>query len=91
MAKAPKRERRRLATAELWLQVAMTVQEWADGVSDARTGWLAFAEWDPEDPLRQLCERYQLSPSDLRKLLEAMADQLEARAVRAGYADAWVA
>lgn len=83
-----KRERKRLATSELWLQLAMTAQRWADEVVGKTSGVLPFVEWQADEPLKRLCATYELTPEDLSALLTIMAGSLEARAERSGYADA---
>lgn len=86
----PKRERTRLAKAEVWMQLAMTAQRWADEVADVPgTGTLPFAEWPADDPRRELARRYGLTPAELAQVLASVADQVENRAMAAGYEQTW--
>lgn len=87
--KVPKAERKRLAKAELLLDVAITVQRWADDLS-GKNDTAPFSEWGEDDTFVRLCRVYGLTPADLSKIAEGIADQLEGRAERAGYADAWI-
>lgn len=80
-----KRERVRLAKAELLLYLARAAQNWGDAVSDADDQTRPFAEWPDHDPLRKLAATYDLTGADLGRICTQLADQLEARAERAGY------
>lgn len=91
----PKRRRTKLAKSELWLALAATAQRWSDEVGDKPgTGTLPFAQWGTApgdmDPFHELCQRYDLSAADLSRILEHIAEQLENRALRNGYDEAWV-
>lgn len=88
-AATPKAERRRLAKAELLLALACTAQRWANEVTDQDGRCRPFAEWPPDDPLRTLCRTYDLRPADLGRVLTEIADEVERRAMRAGYDDHW--
>jgi hypothetical protein len=83
--KRRKSQRRRLASAEVWMQLAMTTERWKAEVTDNSPRTTPFAEWPDDDPLKLLCTTYDLTPADLAKLLDTIGAQLEARATRAGY------
>jgi hypothetical protein len=87
---APKRQRARLAKAELLLHLACTAERWRREVTDEEPGTLPFADWPPDDPLVELCRRYALAPADLARLLDQIGQEVESRALRAGYEEAWV-
>lgn len=82
--------RRRLARAELWLQVATDVERLRASVLDEKPGVLPFAEWPDDDPLRVLCARYDLTPTDVARELDRIGEELERKAYAAGYEEAWV-
>lgn len=86
----PKRERMRLAKAELLLWLAVKAADWAGQVDD-RPGapTRPFAEWSPDDPFRKMAETYALTGADLGRILDRIGDELERRAERAGYAETW--
>jgi hypothetical protein len=91
---APKRERRRLARAELLLHLAVTVERWGKTLVEAGTGEGAarnpsVEEWGRDDPLGALCRTYGLSPADLAQECHRLGDEMEKRALRAGYAEHW--
>lgn len=83
-----KRERCQLAKAELLLQLAVTAQRWTDELRD-KNGGLPVAEWPADDPFITLCRTYRLDPADLGAVAEQIADELEQRAIRAGYDRGW--
>lgn len=83
----PKRERSRLAKAELLMHLAMTVEDWSKSLADANPGTRPVVEWPDNDPLVALCRTYRLTPADLSRLCHRLGDELENRAERAGYAD----
>jgi hypothetical protein len=88
----PKRQRTRLAKSELWLLLAMKAQEWADDIAKSTrpdAGITPFERWGAEDVFVDLATRYGLSPADLARLLTACANELENRAERSGYGEAW--
>jgi hypothetical protein len=87
--RVPKAERKRLAKSELLLNAAVTVQRWANDLT-GKNPTAPFSEWGEDDPFVSLCRRYDLTPADLAKIAEGLAEQLEARAIRAGYEEAWV-
>lgn len=78
----PKRTRTRLAKAEMWMAVAASY-----AVQD-----LGKPSLDPQDEslADQLREKYGLSQADMDRLAEQIGDELEKRAVRAGYGDVWL-
>jgi hypothetical protein len=85
-----KRERTRLAKAEVWMQLATTAQRWSDEVANAPTArTIPFAKWPADDPRVELAARYGLSAADLAKLLASVADQVETKAMAAGYEETW--
>jgi hypothetical protein len=84
-----KRKRVKLARAEMWLQLAMTAQRWADEVAGTQPGAvLPFAEWPTDDPIVEVARRYGLTQVDMVRLLTDLAQSVEDRAVRAGISDA---
>lgn len=58
--------------------------------ADGRLRVIPFDQWPDDDPFRRLCRVYQLSAGDLAKVLTEIGGELEVRAMRAGYEDAWV-
>ncbi len=90
VARTPKRERLRLAKAELLLDIAIQTQKLAEGCGDRSTRHTPFAKWADHDPIRQIALAYGLSGKDLDKILTKIAGELEARAMRSGYEEAWI-
>lgn len=89
--KVSKARRMQLAKSELWLAAAVWAQRHADSCADKPgCGTKPFDEWHPDDPEVTIARRYGLTGGDLGKAWEALAAELEARAMRAGYDDAWV-
>lgn len=91
LGEAPKRRRVQLAKSEVWMFLATTAQRWADDVAD-RGGGRPFAGWEKEgevDPFHELGRIYGLDQTDLAKLIEDQAAQLEYRAIRAGFEETW--
>jgi hypothetical protein len=88
-AGTPKRDRQRLARAELLLQLAVFADQQAKACRSERADLIPFEAWPDDDPLRVIARTYQLTGPDLAKLLDELAGQIEARAERAGYADHW--
>lgn len=82
----PKAERRRAARAELLLQLARSADRWAKELRN-QDGGLPFEQWHEDEPLRQMARDYALTAEDLAKLADALAKQLEDRAIRAGYGE----
>lgn len=78
---AGKRERLRLAKAEMWLAVAAS-----HAVSDLGT---PNAKGEPFGLEADLIRKYGLSMADLRRLGGQIGDELERRAERAGIDQAW--
>lgn len=89
MPKVRKAARMRLLKAELLIELASVTLRWANDVSDADTKTIPFAEWPHDDPLRKLADTYDLTGDDLAKILNQLGDELENRADRAGYDEAW--
>lgn len=85
-----KRERSRLAKAELWMHAAAWAENHARQVEGSGAGMLPFDQWPEDDPMRQLCITYALTPADVARLLRSIGAELENRAMRAGYEQAWV-
>lgn len=91
----PKRKRRKLAKAELYMLAAIWAQGHADEVGykveDGETEdgeervLLPFSLWPEDDPLVEICETYHLSQNDLERLLTDVGQEMENRAVRLGY------
>lgn len=87
---APKRERMRLAKAELLAHLASTAEGWRADLLHERPAWCSPPEeWPAEEPLVTLARTYDLSFPDLARICDALGDELEARAIRAGYDDHW--
>lgn len=93
-----KRERSRLAKAELLMVLAVKAEQWASDIDPARIGQtpadrglLPFEEWDKYEPdvFRSLAKRYGLDQHDLGRLLTSIGDELENRAIRAGFDEHW--
>lgn len=83
-----KRERTRLAKAELWMLLASTAERWANDL--AGNGPVRpFEEWGDDDPMVAVARRYQLTPADLARLMGSIADQVETRALKAGFEEHW--
>lgn len=82
-----KRERTRLARAEMWLQLSMSAQRWADEVTDNSPDSKPVAEWSPDEPLLVIMRTHDLSQADLGRLLTTMAQQLENKAIASGYGE----
>lgn len=78
------RERRQCAKAVLLLHLAITAGRWADEVMD-RGDLRPFDEWSAGDPRQELLDHLALTKPDLDRVLNELADELEARANRAGY------
>lgn len=82
-----KAERQRLARAELWMQLAMSAERWKNELTvPGRSA--PFEDWPEDDALKRLCRVYDLTPGDLARVAEGIAEQLEARALRNGYDEA---
>lgn len=82
----------RLARSELLVFLAVKTLHWQqmlDGTDQAKGKVLPVEEWPEDDPFRILCRTYDLKPTDLAKLLHGLGDDLERRAERIGYAEAW--
>lgn len=89
--KVSKTRRMQLAKSELWLAAAVWAQSHADSCADKPgCGTIPFEQYPADDPERQLARTYGLTGLDLAKAWEQLAAELEARAMRAGYDDAWV-
>lgn len=86
--------RTRLARSELLLFLAVEAEEWRRAVENRHPSYKPFEEWsnepDEEDSLAKLARVYDLTGADLGKILGGLGDELERRAMRAGYDEAWV-
>lgn len=85
----PKSRRRQLAKSEFLLLLGVTVDRWRREVTDNEPGCLPFAQWPGDDPMRSLAHTYDLTPTDLAKVLSELGTEMETRAMRAGYEDTW--
>lgn len=90
VADVPKRQRTRLAKAELLLLLAVHCEGTAADVDGTSGRTRPFSEWGDDDPLRDLCHRYGLGQADIARLCRGIASELENSAMRRGYEDAWV-
>lgn len=79
-----KRQRARLAKAELLMALAGTAERWHRELS-GDGGGLPPGEWPDDDPFIALCRTYRLAPPDLSRLCHEIGGELEARALHAGY------
>jgi hypothetical protein len=84
-----KRERMRLAKAELLLHLAMTTLRWQRCLDGTEPGCLPPSEWPDDDPHILLCRTYRLTTKDLVRICDQLGAELENRAERAGYAETW--
>lgn len=84
-----KRERTRLVKAELLMELAITAERWAKEVEGTDERVRPFAEWPDDDPRKQLCHTYQITPSDLARICRRLGDELENSSMRRGYEDVW--
>jgi hypothetical protein len=82
IAATPKRTRNKLCKAELWLSVAAS-----HAVNDL--GTLAANGEIPEFE-QGLIDRYGVTPADIQRFGREISDELERRALRAGYEDALI-
>lgn len=99
----PKRERARLAKAELWLNLAQSAQGWADSITKAdavskkiaaggkqeRNDVPPIERWPNDYPICVLMKLYDLEPKDMARLCTQIANEVENRALKAGYEDRW--
>jgi len=84
MPRLTKRQRQRLAKAELLMALASTAERWKRELS-GDGGGLPPAEWPAADPFVTLCRLYRLAPADLARLCHQIGGELESRSLRAGY------
>lgn len=87
----PKRERVRLARAELLVHLATTLERWRGDLlrEGNQNGALPPDEWPADDPFVSLARTYGLSWKDLARICDGLGDDLERRAIRTGYDDHW--
>jgi len=74
--------------------LAAKCQDWVEdvnGVSAARGRCLPFEAWSDQntDPFHQWLKTYQLDKADLERLLGQVGDEMEQRAMRAGFDEHW--
>jgi hypothetical protein len=86
---ATKRERARLARAELWMYLASVAEMHRKRLLDEDPHTLPVAQWAADDHEVQLCRLYGLRPADLAKLWNELGEALEQRAIRGGYDEHW--
>lgn len=86
-----KRRRRQLAKSEALLQLAMKAQRWEEEILGTATGpaMLPFEQWPRDHPWHAMCRTYGLTPADVAGILHELADEMETRAIGAGYDDHW--
>jgi len=88
-----KRERRQLAKAESLMDLAIVAGGYASdlrtGLIDGTVGIKPVAEWGDDDPHVIRCRTYGLTPVELAAVFTGIADELEARAERAGFERTW--
>lgn len=80
-----KRRRSKLAKAELWMSLAVTAEGWADQIDGADPATKPLDEWPADDLFVTLCRTYKLSPADLARLCRQIGQEVENRALNAGY------
>ena len=92
-----KRDRTRWLKYELWLQLAVKMQQWADDIDPARIGETPaqrglrpFEEWEDEssraigqpDFWHSLCRKYRIPKEELAKVMVDVAQQVENKALQ---------
>jgi hypothetical protein len=82
IAATPKRTRNRLCKAEMWLAIAASHAVNDMGQPDYRGDVPAFEQ--------DLIDRYGVTLADLQRFARQIGDELEHRALRAGYEDALI-
>lgn len=82
IAETPKRRRMQLAKSEIYLGIAAShlITDLGKLYDDGRA---------PEFE-GGICERYGLDLDDIRRIADQIGTELETRAMRAGYEDAWL-
>jgi hypothetical protein len=85
----PKRERSRLAKAELWMAVACS-HAVSDPGKDIDERGRSIHDPTYLAPEGEIMLRYGLAPADIQRIMQQIGDELENRAMRAGYEDAWL-
>lgn len=85
-----KKERVRLARAELLMLLAGKAGQWADWLlgRDGDGSW-TMDDWPEDDTFRTLCRTYGLTKEDLARLLYEQELNDEDRASRAGFDEHW--
>lgn len=88
-ASVGKRERVRLAKAELLMSLAVTAERWASEIEGTAEGVIPFAQWPDDDQRKTLCHTYGLSQADLVRITRGLAQEIENSSMRRGYEDVW--
>lgn len=87
----PKPRRMKLAKSELLVLLAAKTLDWERSITNhPASGTKPFEDWDNDDPFRDIARRYGLIGNDLGRILHQLGDELERRAERAGYGEAWL-
>lgn len=86
---APKRQRQRLAKAELRLKLAVAAHGWQQALLGQAFGLKPPQQWPADDPLVTLARTYDLSFAELARLCDQLGAEMEGAAIRAGYDEHW--
>jgi hypothetical protein len=91
-----KRQRTSLLKFDLWMQLAVKMQEWANDIDPARIGDTPaqrgvrpFEEWEDDsdraigqpDYWHSLCRKYRITKEELAKVMTDVAQQVENKAL----------
>lgn len=91
IAETRKSERTRMLRAELWMEMAVKAQRWANDIMHRENPGEAlprpFEEWGDDDPFHILMDKYGLKKEDLDRALTSISDQCVTRSVRLGFED----
>ena len=79
--------RKRLARAEMLMQLAMTADRWVSELAGTAPDVRPFEEWPNDEGFRVLARKYDLTKGDLVAIVRAVSVQAEQRAERAGYSE----
>lgn len=82
IAETPKRHRMQLAKSEIYIGIAASnlLNDMGKPYNDGRA-----PEFEGD-----ICRRYGLDLADIRRIADQIGNELETRAMRAGYEEAWV-